>query len=329
MITRRHLTTTSLAALASTALGHSRRASAQLIGQPSRIVVGFTPGGSVDTIARLVAPHMGDYAPTLIVDNRAGAGGRIGLQIAQTSPADGTTMVLTPASMMVIYPHVYKNLTYDPRSDFVPVAELCSIGFTVSIGPMVPAEVRTLADFIEWCKANPNLASYGTPGAGTMAHFVGVMLAQAANVDLVHVGYKGGAPAIQDLLGGQIACNILVTSNALPHVQAGKIRALATTGTERAPNLPDIPTAREAGFSIEAEEWFGMFMPKGTPAELVAKANTAINAALQTEPVRTGLTNQSFDVGRGGSPEQLAQLLAADLAKWGPVVKASGYTAQD
>ena len=234
MITRRYFVGSSLAAVGLIpASGLGSRALAQVVTKPSRIVLGFPPGGSVDTVARLIAPQMNDYASVLVVDNRPGAGGRIALEAAKRSVADGTVMTVTPASTLVIYPHVYKKLSYDPLRDFVPVAKLCSIASALTIGPMVPGEVQTLADFVQWCRANPSKSSYGSPGGGTMPHFIGAMLSQAAGFEFSHVPYKGGAPSIQDLLGGQIAANITVIPNALPYVRTGKLRALVTTGSVR------------------------------------------------------------------------------------------------
>jgi tripartite-type tricarboxylate transporter receptor subunit TctC len=161
--------------------------------------------------------------------------------------------------MMVLYPHLYKPLGYDPEQDFIAVSTVCAFPFVISVGPMVPREVKTLDDFIRWCKANPKLASYGTSGAGSMLHFAGMMLARAASFEFTHVPYKGASPALQDLLGGQVASTVGVLGIALPHIQSGHLRALATSGTTRSAFLPDVPTLKEAGYpGLEITEWQGI-----------------------------------------------------------------------
>ena len=239
----------------------------------SRMLVGFGAGGAIDVIARMLVEGMKDYAPSFIVDNRPGAGGRLALGVLKSSPADGTAMILAPASNFAVFPHVYKTLGYDAFRDFVPVTTVCSFPFLITVGPMVPADVRTLADFVKWCAANPKQASYGTAAAGSMLHFTGVTLARTGGFEFVHLPY-GGPGGIQDLIGGRIAATIYPIGTALPHVQSGAIRALATTGAQRSPRLVDVPTVREAGYpALEANEWFGVFVPANTPAATVSRLN--------------------------------------------------------
>lgn len=216
MLTRRRFIAATAAAGVSVA--RPRRAQSQAAGKLTRMIVGFPPGGSSDVVARLIIDQMKGYASTIIVDNRPGAGGRIALEVAKASAADGSVVVLSPASMIVLYPHLYKPLGYDPVQDFIAVTTVCAFPFVLSVGPMVPREVKTLADFIGWCKANPKLASYGTSGAGSMLHFAGMMLARAANFEFTHVPYKGASPALQDLLSGQVASTVGVLGIALPHI---------------------------------------------------------------------------------------------------------------
>jgi tripartite-type tricarboxylate transporter receptor subunit TctC len=323
MFTRRHVVAALGAGAA--ALG-AAPAHSEVVGKLTRMIVGFAPGGSSDVVARLIADQMKGYASTMIIDNRPGAGGRIAMEVAKTSAADGSAMVLTPASMIVLYPHLYKPLGYDPLRDFIAVTTVCAFPFVVSAGPMVPGEVQTLADFVAWCKANPRLASYGTSGAGSMLHFAGMMLARAANFEFTHVPYKGASPALQDLLGGQVASTVGVLGIALPHIQSGKVRALATSGAERSPFLPDVPTLKEAGYpGLEIVEWQGLFVPARTPPAIVDALNRAVRAALATSEVRAGLGKQAFDVG-GTSPTEFARLVQADIERWGPIVRESGFT---
>jgi tripartite-type tricarboxylate transporter receptor subunit TctC len=242
MLTRRRLVAAAAGGAASLAI--ARPAHSQIVGTPARVLVGFPPGGSADVAARLIVPEMKGYAASIIVDNRPGAGGRVALEVVKAGPADGSVMLLSPASMMVLHPHLYKSLGYDPVADFIAVTTVCAFPFVLSVGPLVPREVTTLAEFIAWCKANPKLASYGTAGAGTPQHFAGMMLARAANFEFTHVPYKGGAPALQDLVGGQIAASVGVLGTVLPQTAAGNLRALAITSATRSSFLPDVPRCK-------------------------------------------------------------------------------------
>ena len=311
------------------AIAAPRRTHSQVVGRLTRIIVGFAPGGSSDVTARLLVEQMRGYASTIIIDNRPGAGGRIAVETAKAGAPDGSVLLLSPASMIVLYPHLYKPLGYDPVHDLVAVTTVCAFPFVLSVGPLVPRDVRTLADFIQWCKANPKLASYGTSGAGSMLHFAGMMLARAANFDFTHVPYKGASPALQDLLGGQVASTVGVLGIALPHIQAGNLRALAMTGATRSSFLPDVPTLTEAGFSgLEITEWQGLFVPAKTPPAVVHALNRSVRDALDTAEVKAGLIKLFFEAG-GTSPEQFADIVKADIARWEPIVKASGFTPEN
>jgi tripartite-type tricarboxylate transporter receptor subunit TctC len=292
------------------------------------MLVGFGAGGTIDVIARMLVEGMKGYSPSFIVDNRPGAGGRIALGALKSGPADGSIMLLTPASMVAVFPHVYKTLGYDPFKDFVPVTTVCSFPFLITVGPMVPVDVRTLADFVKWCKANPRQATYGTAAAGSMLHFTGVKLAKAGGFEFVHLPY-GGPSGIQDLIGGRIAATIYPIGTALPHVQSGGIRALATTGAQRSPLLSDVPTVREAGYpALEAEEWFGVLVPAKTPLETVKRLNEAIRAVVNTGTFKTGLAKLS--VGAVSiTPGEFAQLIKSDFDRWGPIVQTSGFSPED
>jgi tripartite-type tricarboxylate transporter receptor subunit TctC len=294
----------------------------------SRMLVGFGAGGAIDVIARMLVEGMKDHSPSFIVDNRPGAGGRLALGALKSSPADGTAMILTPASSVAVFPHVYKSPGYDASKDFAPVTTVCSFPFLITVGPMVPADVRTLADFATWCAANPKLATYGTAAAGSMLHFTGVSLARAGRFAFVHLAY-GGPGGIQDLIGGRIAATIYPIGTALPHVQSGAIRALATTGAQRSPRIADVPTVREAGYpALKANEWFGVFVPANTPAGTVNRLNEAIRAVVNTDAFKTALAKLSMDPA-GETPTEFAQLIKSDFERWGPIVQASGFTPED
>lgn len=298
--------------------------------KPVRIVVGFPPGGSADLIARALAPQMGAYASQVIVDNKPGAGGRIALEALKNAEPDGSTLVVTPSSMVSIYPHVYKRLSYDPQADFTPVAMVASFPFVLVVGPMVPERVKSLADFLAWCKAHPSQAAYASPGGGSTPHFAGASLARASGVDLLHVPYKGGAPAMNDVMGGQIAANMAVVSNALPQVQAGKVRAIAVTGTTRSPALPQVPTVAESGFpEVVLTEWFGVYLPRKAPPDVVGRLNKAVLDAVKAKGVQEVLAKAAFEAAAPLSAPEFAQMARADMARWGQVVKASGFTPED
>jgi tripartite-type tricarboxylate transporter receptor subunit TctC len=322
MMTRRRF----LIASAGTALvSYPSQAWAEVIAKGARMLVGFPAGGSVDFVARLLVDQMHGYAASMIVDNHAGAGGRAALDALKSGAADGSVIALTPGDQITLFPHVYKKLGYDPLRDFVPVMTVCTVQFLLTVGPMVPATVTTLSAFVDWCRANPKLATYGTPGTGSRPHFLGAALARAGNFEFVHLPYKGAAPAIQDLLGGQIPATVNVISNSLPHIQAGTLRALATTAPNRSPLLPNVPTMREAGYpQLEALEWFGVFVPAATPEQTVIGLKDAVDHAVATAVFKTGLGQQSFEPA-GSSGREFAQLIKSDTERWGDVVKASGF----
>lgn len=327
MIQRRAFTGAAAGALLSLA---GSGLQAQTLPKTVRILVGFPPGGSADLLARALAQQLGSYGAQVIVDNKPGAGGRIALEQLKNADADGSVLAVTPASMMVVYPHIYRQLSYQPLQDFAPVAKLGAAQFVVTVGPQVPASVKRMADFLAWAKATPHLASYGSSGAGSIPHFTGVALGKAAGIELTHVAYKGAAPAMSDLLGGQVAANVGVISNALPHIQSGKLRALAVSGPVRSALLPDVPTLAEAGLSAaQAVEWFGVFLPARASGEAVNRLHAAVREALKAKALQEALTKASFEVGAGESVKEFNLQLQTDLKRWGDVVKASGFTPED
>lgn len=294
----------------------------------SRMLVGFSGGGAIDVIARMLVEGMKDHTHSFIVENRPGAGGRLALGALKGGPADGTMMILTPASSVAVFPHVYKSVGYDAFKDFTPVTTVCSFPFLVTVGPMAPADVRTLADFVKWCAANPKLATYGTAAAGSMLHFTGVTLAKEGRFEFLHLPY-GGPGGIQDLIAGRIAATIYPIGTALPYAQSGAIRTLATTGAQRSPRLPDVQTVREAGFpALEANEWFGIFLPANAPSETVNRLSEAIHTAINTDVFRTALAKLAMDPA-AGTPTEFEQLIKSDFDRWGPIVRNSGFTPQD
>lgn len=340
MTTRRNFSfnialTGASAALAVAASSYVTLAQAQTaISKPAKIIVGFPPGGAADSVARLLALQLGNaqgaaYAPTVIVDNKPGAGGRIGAQTVKAGEADGSQFLLTPASILTIYPHVYKKLGYDSLADFTPVTSVASVNFAFSVSSAVPATVKTVADYLVWAKANPTQANYGSPAAGATPHFVGVMFGRAAGLQLNHVPYKGGAPLVSDLLGGQVQAGVNVLPEVLQHHVAGKLRILAVSSAKRSPYLPSVPTFAESGYKdVTGTEAFSVFVPSKTPADTVNKLNAAIRIALQAKPLIDGLEKLSFEV-EGASSADYTKTVKTELERWAPVVKASGFSAEE
>ena len=324
---RRFVTLSSAAALAGLVVPSAGRA--ELVSRPARIMVGFPAGAAPDFVARVIAEYVKGYASSISVDNRPGAGGRLPLDALKGADPDGSVMVVTPGDQVALFPHVYAKLGYDVLRDFAPVSTVCMVQFLWVVGPLVPPQVKTLDDFVAWCRANPKLASYGSPGEGTRPHFMGVSFAREAGVEMTNVPYKGGPPVVQDLLAGQLAAAVSVVSNVLPHVESGKLRALVTTAPQRAAILPQVPTAREAGYlALEGLEWFGLFVPVATPAEIVRGLSAMVRKSLEIDAVKTSMAKQSFEPS-GCTPPEFAQLIKSDLDRWAATVKAVGFKPMD
>jgi tripartite-type tricarboxylate transporter receptor subunit TctC len=291
-----------------------------------RIVFPFGAGGSGDAISRLIAEHLRTaLKQPVIVENRTGAQGRIGVKEVKAAAPDGSTILLTPVAPMSVYQHVYASLDYDPMADFTPVSQVAAFDFAVAVGPQVKA--ANLKDLVTWVKANPDKGTYGSPGAGALPHFLGVSFAKAAGIELRHLGYRGSAPAMVDLVGGQIPIVFTTTSDILEQHKAGRVKALATSGAARSPFLPDVPTFKEAGFDLVASGWYGVFAPAGTPDAAVARLSAGIAAAVQTPQVKERLLAFGL-VPTGTSAAELGRIQKADSALWAPAVKASGFTPQ-
>ena len=295
----------------------------------AKILTGFAAGGTVDTLARRVAAHMnGSYAKAVVVDTRTGAGGQIAITALKTSPADGSVVLVTPMSMLGIYPHTYKKLPYDPVADLAPVSLGVVFDMGFAVGPQVPATVKTVPEFLEWCKANPTNANFGSPAPGSVPHFVGELIGRAGKVDLRHVGFRGSQPAILDMMGGQIAAVSAPVGEFLPHLSGGKVRLLATSGAARNKFVPGTPTLVEQGLKdLVFGEWFAFYLPGKAAPDVVQKAHAAVRAALADKDVVSGLAAMGLEA-QSSSPAELAALLKADTEKWGPIVKAIGFTAE-
>jgi tripartite-type tricarboxylate transporter receptor subunit TctC len=314
----------SLAFAAAFAAAHPSLAPAQLVEQPIRIIFPFTPGGSGDALARLMADRMrAELNRPVIVENRTGAGGRIGVQAVKNAAPDGATLLLVPIAPVAVYQLVYKNLEYDPFTDLAPVAQLGTFDFGIAVGPQAP--VKTLKELVAWAKANPKEANYGTPAAGTLPHFLGALFGEKAGLDFRHVAYKGSAAALTDLIGGQIPVVVTTTSDLLPMHKGGKLRVLATSDAGRSQFLPEIPTFREAGYELQATGWYGVFAPAKTPPDVIARLNKAIVTAVKTPDVHERLLGFGL-VPTGTSAAELAAIMKRDAAIWAPAVRASRFT---
>jgi tripartite-type tricarboxylate transporter receptor subunit TctC len=305
------------------------RARAQAIKKPVHIIVGFPAGGGTDVIARILADRLrGPYASTVLVENKPGAAARIAVEYVKNAEPDGSVMLFTPDFPITVYPHSFRSLNYDSLRDFTPVAPAAKSMLTYNVGPAVPEGVKTLAEFVAWCKANPGKASYGTTAAGGTPHFVGMMLASAAGVAMTPVHYRGGAPALQDLIGGHVPASVNPVSESMTQAKAGTIRILAVTGSRRSPFLPDVPTMVEAGCNVVVESWLGVFVPSKTPAEVVDALGAAIGEAVKSPAMIENLAKVGNEP-RFQTPAEFAATVKADVARWGPVVKASGFIAED
>ena len=292
---------------------------------PIRIIVGYPAGATSDTLSRIVAEHMAlTLKQTVIVENKAGAGGRIANELVKAAPADGTTLLMTPVATMSIFPHSFPGqLRYDPFKDFAPVAHLSNFQVGLAVGNAVPA--KTLAEYVAWVKADPTKnAFYGSAAAGSIPHFFGVMFARAAGITLDHVPYKGTASAMQALAGGEIAALSTVSADILTLVQADRARLLAVAGDQRDPAFPNVPTFKELGFNLVAKPWYAMFAPAGTPAATINRLSKAAMAAVADPAVHKRLVEMGLDP-TGLGPEHLATVLKEDYERWGPVIRASGF----
>jgi tripartite-type tricarboxylate transporter receptor subunit TctC len=299
-------------------------AAAQTRTAPLKIILPFAGGGSGDALTRLIAEQLGTRLDrSVIVEPRVGAAGRLGVAAVKAAEPDGNTLLATPIAPMVVYPSVYPSLDYDPVGDFAPVSQMASFEFGIAVGPQVP--VKDLAGLVAWLKANPSQANFGTPGAGTLPHFFGMMFARSAGISLQHIAYKGGTLAVTDLMGGQIPIVFLSTNEFAELHRANRIRVLATSNTQRSQFLPEVPTFKENGFDIEGVGWWGMFAPAKTPPATIAKISAAIAETLASEDIREKVRRIGLQP-TGTTPDDFARIQRDDITRWAPAVKASGFT---
>jgi tripartite-type tricarboxylate transporter receptor subunit TctC len=325
--TRRHLLQTTGASALLASIGQQAFAQSQI--ETAKIITGFAAGGTSDTLCRRVATKLSPgYATTAVVENRTGAGGQIAVTYVKSQPADGTTILQTPTSILTIYPHIYKKLPYDPLVDLSPVTVACLFDFGFAVGPAVPASVKSVPEFLAWAKTNPSGANFGSPAAGSTPHFIGALLGKGADVDLKHAAYRGTQPAMLDLLGGNIAAVSGPIGDITQHLATGKVRILGVSGAKRSRFAPDVPTFEEQGIkNVTHSEWFAFLLPAKASPEVVARANAAFKVALAQKEVIDGLSTFGLEA-MSSSPAELTDIIRKDTAKWAPIVKQIGFTAE-
>ena len=328
MLNRRQALGAAMGAIAADSL-LSGRAQSETLDKVVHIIVGFPAGGGTDITARVLAQALqGSFAQNIIVENRPGASARLAVEYVKNAPADGSVMLFTPDFAMTLFPSSFKALKYDPVEDFTAVGPATTGKLVLSVGPAVPAEVKTLKDYIAWCKANPDKTNIADTSAGATPHFTSVMLAQEAKIKLTPVHYRGGAPAMEDLIGGHVPASVNPVSEVMAFAQAGSIRALAVTGEQRTPFLPDVPTMKEQGFNVVVESLVGVYVPAKTPAPIVAALNAAIRKAVASKEMIDSLAKFGTEPASMTTAEYTAWV-KKEIARWGAVVKASGFQALD
>lgn len=313
-----------LSLLAGAATGLAARPLAAQTARTGRAIVGFPPGGTADSVTRLYVERLrAGGAAQMVVDNRPGAGGRLALENLKPLAPDGSAFVITPASMLTIYPHLYaRTLRYDPPKDFTPVSPVCVFPFGLAVSSKHPA--RTLQEFIAWGKARPSV-DWASPVPGSMPHFIGTELARMAGLTMNHIPYRGSAPAAADLLAGTVQAVILPLGEMTAFHRAGEMRLLAISSPRRLPRLDEVPSFAEAGFpDLVHEEWYGAVLPAGASPATVSALHEAIAAAAATPEIREALTR--IDIApHVMDPAAFAQRIARETASWGPIVAASGF----
>ena len=301
-------------------------AQANFPAKPITTVVGFEPGGGTDTVARIVAKTLGEnIGQQMVVENRAGAGGNIAVDYVAKSAPDGYTIVLANVGAMTVNPHLIKT-PYDPLRDLTPITMASVFANVLVVQPGLP--VRSVADYVKLAREKPGTITYASSGVGGAGHLAGELLRLVAKIDIVHVPYKGGGPAMQGFLGGQVDSFFATPTSSGGQVKAGKARAIATTGTKRAALMPDVPTVAESGYpGYEALNWYAYFGPKGMPRDIVERLNREIAKALNHAETASLLNKQGVEP-QSGTPEELARYVASEYQTWGRVVKEAGIKAQ-
>ena len=325
---RRQFIALSSTAAALAATGMSSTLFAQSIPNPAKFVCGFPAGDMMDIVARLFSQGLaGRYTSNVIVENKPGAGGRIAVAQVKEAAPDGANLLITPSPMLVLYPHVFQKLTYAPLQDFVPVSNLASTCFALSVGPMVPESVKTLADFLAWCKQNPAKANYGISAPGSGFHLAAETLSRVSGVPLTMVSYRGGSLALADALAGQIPATFSALPSVIEQHRAGRMRTLAVTSSQRMPHVPDVPTFAELGYpQVQFTDWFGVFLPAKTPAHVVARAHETIQSVVSDPVVIEKLAQLGLVAAPAATRDEFDKQVRRDYEMWAKVVRDVKFT---
>jgi tripartite-type tricarboxylate transporter receptor subunit TctC len=315
------------AALALASLASSSAVAQEYPHKPLRLIVPFPPGGGNDILARAVGQRLSDIiGQQIIVDNRGGAGGLIGAELAAKAVPDGYTIFLASIGNLAFTPALHARLPYDPVRDFAPVTLLATSAFILVVNPSLPA--KSVKDLIALAKARPGTLNYGSSGQGSSLHMTGEIFKLATGTDLVHVAYKGSAPALTDLMAGQVQIMFGTMPPTLPHVKTGKLRALGVSGARRTPAAPDVPTIAEAGVpGFEVLNWYGIVAPGKTPAAIVQRLNRDLRTALKSPQMTESLGTQGLE-DAADTPEKFGAFIKSEMAKYAKVVKAAGIRAE-
>lgn len=294
----------------------------------ARLLIGAPAGGAGDSFLRRVADKLkGGYANAVVVENRPGAAGQIALMATREAAPDGATMLMTPSTFFSVYPHTYAKLPYHPAEDFTPVSLMAYTNFALVVGPLVPESVKSLRDLMDWARANPDKATYGSPATGAIPHLVVAAAAEQFKAPLRHVPYRGSVPGLQDLRGGQIAAMSSPIGAVLPHLVPGGARVLAVTGGSRSSLLPEVRTYREQGVPLDGQEWFGMFLPPRVKPEVATRVAAYLKLALQQPDLIEGAAKLGLEVA-ASTPQQLQAMIRADSDEWRVWVKKIGFSAE-
>lgn len=294
--------------------------------KPVRVVVAFTAGGTTDMLSRLVAQQLTEkLKQAFLIDNKPGGGGNIGTELVVRSAPDGYTLIVNSVGPMAVNATLYGKLPYNPLTDLVPVVQIADVPNVLVVHPSLP--VKTMEEFVAYAQAHPGELNYSSTGIGTSSHLAGYMLAKRAGVQATHVAYKG-AEALRDLLAGRVQFMFATIPSVMPHIVAGKLRAIAVSSLKRSRSLPEVPTVADKGFAgFEAGSWFGFFAPKGTPPDVIAQLNKAVNEVLLIPAIEQQMVAQGADP-VGGTPAQLGQFVQREHDKWRVIVRESGATAE-
>lgn len=289
----------------------------------TKMIFPFAAGAGGDTLCRLIAQEMAPALQrTIVVENRTGGDGLIGIKAVKGASPDGSMVLVTTGPTMYLLPMVETNPSFDTAKDFMPVSLLARFEFALVINPAV--EATDFKSFVAWLKAHPDKTSFGVPSNGTIPHFMGSKLEKDLGIPLTRVPYRGSAPILNDLVGGHIAFGIVTLADALPQHRAKGVKIIAVSSTERSPFAPEVPTLKESGIDLVADAWYGMWLPAGSPPEFASKLGTAASAALAKPEVKEKLTAIGL-IPVGSTPDGLTKELAANIALWQPIVKATGY----